>query len=150
MSKRSRFRKPFGSQRINGSQSLLKSARHHFYTLFQLIWDKWTSKKLLLVRFEILALFLKTMTTDDKISRRKRDYFAQQNQMQLSQEPKTFSRYFFAFRKFKSNFEYFEKRQESHSLSISQIIGYERGGYLKGLASEHLSEVNVLTCHNHC
>ena len=52
------------------------------------------------------------MTTDDKISRRNRDNFAQQIPMQLPQEPKTFSQYFFAFPKSKSNFEYFEKKKK--------------------------------------
>ena len=86
----SRFRTPFGSQRINASQSLLKSARHHFYTIVPLIWDKLSCKKLLLVRFEILGLLLNTMTIDHKISRRNRYNFAQQIQMQLAGELKKF------------------------------------------------------------
>ena len=34
-----------------------------------------------------------------------------------------------AFLKSTSNSEYFEKKDESHSLSISEIIDAERGGY---------------------
>ena len=90
MSKRFRFKKHFHSQRVNRSKSLLKSSRHHFYTISQVIWDKVSCKKLHLVKLETLGLFLNTMTTDDKISRRKRDNFAQQFQMSLSQEPKIF------------------------------------------------------------
>ena len=82
------FRTPFGSQRINPSQSLLKSSRHHFYTNVPLIWDKLSCKKLLLVRLETLGLFLNTITTDLKISRRNSYNFAEQNQMQLAGEPK--------------------------------------------------------------
>ena len=68
MPKRSRFRTPFDSQRVNGSQSL-----HHFSTIVLLTWDKLIFKKLLLVRCKILGLFLNTMTTDQKISRLNRE-----------------------------------------------------------------------------
>ena len=33
-SKRSCFRTPFGKQRVNGFQTLLKLARHHYYRIF--------------------------------------------------------------------------------------------------------------------
>ena len=55
---------------------------------------------------------------------------APQMPMELSQGQKIFPHYFFAFLKFTSNFEYFEKNDESHSLSISDINDSERGGYL--------------------
>ena len=127
MSKTSRLRTPFGSQRVDRSQSLLKSARRHFYTIVPLIRDILSCKKSLLVRFEILALFVNTMTTEDKNSRRNRDHFEQQIQMQLSQKSKVFSEYYLAFLKFTSNFQYFEK-ERSHILNISEIIHSERGG----------------------
>ena len=115
MSKRSRFRPPFGSQRVGGSKSLLKSAQHHFYTIFPLMWDKLSCKKLILVRFEILGLFLNTTTTDDKISRRNRDNLVQQIRMQLSQQQKSFSLFFFffAFLKSTSNFLFFGEKKKS-------------------------------------
>ena len=56
-------------------------------------------------------MFLYTMTVGDKISRRNRGNFAQQIQMQLCQEPKTYSGLFFAFLKSPSNFEYFFKKR---------------------------------------
>ena len=111
MSKRSRFRTPFGSQRVNGSQSLLKPARHHFYTMVLLILDRLTCKKLFLVTFEMLGLFLNTMTTDHEISRRNRDHFDHQVQMKLSQKSKTFYQVFFPFLKSAATFESFEKRR---------------------------------------
>ena len=131
MCKRSPFRTPFGSQRVNESQSRLKSVRHNFYTILPLLWDKLSCKKLFLVRFEILALFLNTMASNDKISRRNRDNFKQQIQRQLSENPKAFSQFFFAFLKFPSNFGHFEKKEESRSLSISEIIDSQKDGYLK-------------------
>ena len=130
MFERSRFATPFGSQRVNGSQSLLKSSWHHFYTIAPSIWNNLSCKKLALVRFEILRLFLNKMTTDDKISLRNRNDFAQHIQMHKSQEPKPFSSSLFAFLKSTSNFEYFHKEGGSDSLSISEIIDSERDVFL--------------------
>ena len=116
------------------------------------MWDKLNCKKLLLVRFEILRLFLNRMTTDDKISHRNRHNFGQQIQMQLSQQQNSFLLFFFffffAFLKCTSNFQHFETNEESHSLSISEIRWLLKS--LKFTVSEHLSSVNVLTRHNHC
>ena len=50
--------------------------------------------------------------------------------MQLSKKQKVFSDFFAAFLKSKSNFEDFEKIDESHSLCISEIMDCERRGYL--------------------
>ena len=40
VSKRSCFRTPFANGRVNGFQTLLKSARHHYYPLFSSIRGK--------------------------------------------------------------------------------------------------------------
>ena len=42
--------------------------------------------------------------------------------MQLSKKQKVFSEIFAPFLKYKLNFEYFEKRDEPHSLCISEIM----------------------------
>ena len=125
MSERSRFRTPFGSQRVNESQSVLKAARHFFFTIVPLIPDKFSCIELLLVRFEILGLLVNTMNPHDKISRRNRVNFAQQFQMQLSQQPKPISQFFFVFPKSTSNYEYFFKKEKSHSLRIFEITDSE-------------------------
>ena len=130
MSERSRFATSFESQRFNGSQSPLKSARHHFYTIVPLIWDKLSGKQLLLVRFEIVGLFLNKMTTNEKISSPNRDNFVQHIQMELYQQPKFFSQFFFASLKSASNFPYFQEKEESDSFRVSEIIDSKRGGYL--------------------
>ena len=87
-------------------------------------------KKLLLFRSGILELFVNTLTCDDKYYRHKSENFREHIQMQLSQEVETFSAFFIAFLKSTSNSEYFRKKDESHRLSISEIIDSERGGYL--------------------
>ena len=48
--------------------------------------------------------------------------------MQISPKPKTFSQFFIASMKSTLNSEYFEKKDQSHSLSI-QIIDCETGSY---------------------
>ena len=63
-------------------------------------------------------------------SRRNMQTFTQQVQTQLSLKQKTFSRFFIAFLKSTWNGEHFEKKEESSSLSISEIIDSKRGGYL--------------------
>ena len=50
--------------------------------------------------------------------------------MQTSLKLKTCSRFFIAFVKSKLNLEYFEKKDQSHSLSITEIIHCETGSYL--------------------
>ena len=50
--------------------------------------------------------------------------------MQISIKLKTCSRFLIAFVKSTLNFEYFEKKDQSHSLSIAEIINCETGSYL--------------------
>ena len=49
--------------------------------------------------------------------------------MQISPKPKTFPRFFIASMKFTLNSEYFETKDQSHSLSITEIIDREPGSY---------------------
>ena len=49
--------------------------------------------------------------------------------MQISQKPKTFSPFFISFMKSTLNIEYFDKKDQSHSLSITEIIDCETGSY---------------------
>ena len=67
-SKRSCFRTPLANERVNGFQTLLKSARHHHYSLFSSIRGKWSCKKSPSVWYEILRLFVNALTADEKYS----------------------------------------------------------------------------------
>ena len=49
--------------------------------------------------------------------------------MQISPKPKTFSPFFIASMKSTLNSEYFDKKDQSHSLSITEIIDREPGSY---------------------
>ena len=49
--------------------------------------------------------------------------------MPISPKPKTFSQFFIASMKCTLNSEYFEKKDQSHSLSITEIIDCKTGSY---------------------
>ena len=49
--------------------------------------------------------------------------------MQISPKPKTFFPFSIASMKSSLNSEYFEKKDQSHSVSITEIIDCETGGY---------------------
>ena len=78
----------------------------------------------------MLRLFVNTLTADNNYSRCNVHNFAQQVQTALSQKQKTECGFFIAFLKCALNLEHFEKKEEYPSLSISEIMDCERGGYL--------------------
>ena len=87
-------------------------------------------KKSALVRSKILGLFVNTFTAEFTYSGRNMQTLTQQVQTPLSLKQKTFSGFFIAFVKSTRNGEHFQKKGESSSLSISEIIDSQRGGYL--------------------
>ena len=87
-------------------------------------------KRSALVRSKLLGLFVNTLTAEYKYSRRNMQTFAQQVQTALSLKQKTFCGFFIAFLKSASNGEHFQKKGESSTLSISEIIDSKGGGYL--------------------
>ena len=124
------FRTAFGNQAVNGYQTQLKSARHYYYPIFPWVWDKLSWKKSALVRSKILGLFVNTLTAEYTYSRRNMQTLTPQVQTPLSLKQKTFSEFFIAFLKSTWNGEHLQKKGESSSLSISEIIDSKRGGYL--------------------
>ena len=78
----------------------------------------------------MLGLFANTLTAKYTYSRRNMHSFTQEVQTPLSLKQKTFSGFFIAFLKSTWNGEDFQKKGESSSLSISEIIDSKRGGYL--------------------
>ena len=75
-------------------------------------------------------MFLNTLTAEYKYSRRNMQSFTQEVQTPLSLKQKIFSGFFIACLKSIWNGEHFQKKGESSSLSISEIIDSKRGGYL--------------------
>ena len=68
LSGRCHFRTSFDSQHVNGCQTLMKSAWAPFYYIFWSLIGKTTWKISPLLNFEILGLFVNTLTADDKYS----------------------------------------------------------------------------------
>ena len=68
------------------------------------------------------------MTAVDKCSVPNRDNLMQPIHMQLSQKLKTFSQFFNVFSKSSLNFIYFRKRDETHSLFISEAATCKKCG----------------------
>ena len=87
----------------------------------------WTKSSI--VGFEILTLFVNTLTTDGKYSRRNMLNFTQQLEAPLPQKQKTFAALFLAFLKCALNLENLEEKDEYPSRLISRIIDSERDGY---------------------
>ena len=59
----------FESQHDNGSQTLLRSAQNQIHTTLPLILDKLRTKRLVLVRCEVVGQFVNTLTADYQYSR---------------------------------------------------------------------------------
>ena len=119
MSKRPSFIQRFGREHLNRSQTQLRSAWNQFHTTLPLISDRGSRKILVLVRSEILEQFLNTLTADYKYFVYNRKNLSQKVPMETSLKLKTCSRYFIAFLKTTLNFEFFEKKDQFQSLSIT-------------------------------
>ena len=63
----------------------------------------------------MVRLICKALTADDKHYLLNRDNLTQPIQMQLSQKPKTFSEFFFAFLKSILDFKHFQRKDDPHS-----------------------------------
>ena len=70
------------------------------------------------------------MIADDKYSRHNRENSRPPIQMQLSKKLKAFPEFVIAFLRAILNFEHSEKKDEPHSLSISENIVLETRGFL--------------------
>ena len=79
---------------------------------------------------EIFRLFVNTLTPDDKYFRRFMQIFWQQHQTPLSQKEKAFWKFFIQYLKCPLNLEHSGKKEEYHSLIITEIIASERDLYL--------------------
>ena len=86
MPKEYRIREPFDKQHGQSAQALLKSVSYHLYHIHWSLPSQLSWKKSLLLTW----------------------------QMQLSKKQKTFSQFFTAFSKSRSDFEHFEKEYDPH------------------------------------
>ena len=77
---------------------------------------------------EILGVFVKTLTTNDKYRVLDCEKLPLPIQMQLSEKRKGFSQSFAPFLESTSNFKHFERKYDRHSQSISEITDCQRLG----------------------
>ena len=85
------------NQRVNGSKTLLRSARQHFYPIVSSSRDRLSWKTSLLSDLKSEDCLLNTLTKNDKYCRYNRESFPQPIQMQLSKKVKLFSTFSFYF-----------------------------------------------------
>ena len=84
---------------------------------------------MVLLRSEVLGQFANTSTVHYKYSRYDLENLPHQVQMQISPKPKTSSPFFITSMKSTLNSEYFEKKDQAHTLSFTKIIDCETGSY---------------------
>ena len=86
-------------------------------------------KRTLLVRSEILRLFVDILISNDKYSRHKSENLTQVIQMKISQKSKTFSGILFEFLKSTEDLEHSKKNAEPQTLTTSKSIDSEKRDY---------------------
>ena len=102
---------------------------------------------MVLVKSEFLGQFVHTLTADYQYSRENRENFWEQVPMQISRKLKIFSGSFIAFLESTSNLEYFQKKDQSHSLSITEISNCQTGSYLKVQKAIFHTTLRQTTCY---
>ena len=83
-------------------------------------------QKSLLDTWKFFRPFLNTLTANDKYSLNSKDKWMEKLQMHLSQKENLFSQFFSPFFESALNFEHFLKKDDPHSLCISEITDHER------------------------
>ena len=68
ISKKSTFRRSFDKRYGKADQTLLKSERHHISHIYWSLWRQLSKTKCLLVIWELLRLFVNTLTPNGKYS----------------------------------------------------------------------------------
>ena len=102
---------------------------------------------MVLVRSDILGQFVNILTADYKCSRLNRESVWQQVPRHVSRQPKTFSGFFDEFLKSTLHLEYFEKKDQSYSLSINEIDNCETGSYLNVQKAIFHAKLPQITCY---
>ena len=126
MFKYHRLKTPFYGQQVKRSKTLVKCPLEYFYNISLSLWAKVTWETSLLLIFELLRVFLKTLTADHKYSLCYIWNLQLLHQMQLSKKIKFISQFFSIFLKASSIFEHFEKKDNIHSQCIFEIIDPQR------------------------
>ena len=130
MYSRSSFTRSSGNQRVNRSQTLQKSERGPSYPLSPSFWHRSSLGKYLLLKYDILGLFINPLTGDAKYSRHNTRDLPQLIQNKFILKSREFFWVFHCIFRIYIKFWTFFKRLQSQSLSISEIIYSKKRGYL--------------------
>ena len=101
---------------------------------------------MVLVGSEVLGQFVNTLTADYQYSRQNRENLWQQVSRQISRKVNSFSEFFIAFVKSTLNLEYFKQKDQSQSLSITEIINCETRSYLNVQKAMFHATIRQITC----
>ena len=116
-----RLKTSFYSQHVKQFQTLVKSSWERFYHIFYQLWDKIIWKRSPGLKFGIIGLFVNTWTAHYQYPLLDCENLPFPIPIMLYSKQKTFSRYFIPFIEPPSNFEHFLKKEDRHSLCISEI-----------------------------
>ena len=147
------FRRPCGNQRVNGFQTLLNSARHHYYPFFPCIWDILSWKKSALVWSEMTTLFVNTLTAHNKYSPLQCAQFWATSSNAIISKIKDLLSIFYCISEMCMQFRTFWKKRWVSQPNYFRNYGLREGWLLKrlkGRASEDHAVINVLTFSKHC
>ena len=128
ISKRSSFKGSLGKRHGKRANTLLQFEWQHLYHIYWSLWRSLTFKKSLLVICKISQLFANILSADGKYSVLTWDNLTQPIQMQLSQKQKYFPEFSCGLLKSGSNFEHFQKKDDSHRWDISEFTDFEKHG----------------------
>ena len=83
-------------------------------------------QKFLLDTWNFFRAFLNTLTANDKYSLNSKDKWMQKFQRHFSQKENNFSEFFSPFLESALNFELFQRKDDPHSLCISEFTDQKR------------------------
>ena len=119
---------PFYGQHVKRSKTLVKCPWKYFYKTCLLLWSKLTWETSLLLIFELLRVFIETLTADHRYSLCYIWNLQVLHQIQWSKKRTTFPQFFFPFLKSSSHSKHFEKKDDIHSQCFSEIKDCQRYG----------------------
>ena len=120
MCKNSRFRLPFQKEHGKRVSTLFKFERQNLNHIYWSTRKQFSCEKSLLVICKSLRLFVNRMSAVDKCSLPNNENFNASHSNAIISKTKKFSQFFLSFSKSSLNFEHFQKKEDAHSLFISE------------------------------
>ena len=124
--KNSHFRLPFQKDYGKRVSTLFKFEQQHMYHIYWSTGRQLSSKRSVLVICKSLRLFVNTVSAVDKCFLPNRDNLMTPIHLNLSQKVQTFSEFFSAFSKCWLNLEHLQKKDDDHTLFISEATACEK------------------------